>query len=97
MYRTLLAVLIVQMLCTPLSAEDSTINTLTVYDLKRDGWAVVEKYSYIETRPGTRSYSNLKRYVQVVEYILEKSKNKYKCIMKYDSQNDTIVEKCIKF
>ena len=66
-------------------------------DLKKDGWWVVEKKSYVEVRPGEHSYSNLKRYVQVVVYILQKAQEQQKCIMEYDSQNDTLIEECMKF
>ena len=58
---------------------------------------VVKKNSYIEIRSGTHSYSDLKRYVQVMEHILQKSESRYKCVMEYDSQNDTITEMCKKY
>jgi len=69
-------------------------NPLTVYGLKKDGWRVVKKNSYVEVRPGTNSYSNLKRYIQVVVYILQKNSSNYKCILEYDSQNDVLTEEC---
>ena len=57
----------------------------------------MEKKSYVKVRPGEHSYSNLKRYVQVVVYILQKAEKQQKCIMEYDSQNDTLIEECMKF
>ena len=96
MVRTLLTVLVLTVLSTPVFAGNAESNSLTVYDLKKDGWWVVEQKSYVEVRPGEHSYSNLKRYVQVVVYILQKAEKQQKCIMEYDSQNDTLTEECIK-
>ena len=76
MFRTLFTVLFLTVLSTPGFAENAKSNSLTVYDLKKDGWWVVEKKSYVEVRPGEHSYSNLKRYVQVVVCIFfKKQKN----------------------
>ena len=97
MIRTLVTVLVLTVLQTPVFAGNAESNSLTVYDLKKDGWWVVEQKSYVEVRPGEHSYSNLKRYVQVVVYILQKAEKQQKCIMEYDSQNDTLTEECMKF
>ena len=97
MIRTLFTVLFLTVLSTPGFAGNAKSNSLTVYDLKKDGWWVVEQKSYVEVRPGEHSYSNLKRYVQVVVYILQKAEKQQKCIMEYDSQNDTLIEECMKF
>ena len=97
MIRTLVTVLVLTVLQTPVFAGNAESNSLTVYDLKKDGWWVVEQKSYVEVRPGEHSYSNLKRYVQVVVYILQKAEKRKKCIMEYDSQNDTLREECTKF
>ena len=94
---TLFTVFVLSFLSTPVFAGNAKSNSLTVYDLKKDGWWVVEQKSYVEVRPGAHSYSNLKRYVQVVVYILKKAENQHKCIMEYDSQNDTLTEECMKF
>jgi len=96
MIRTLLAVFALTVLSASAFAEIAKSNPLTVYELKKDGWRIVEKNSYVEVRPGTNSYSNLKRYVQVVVYILHKSSSHYKCILEYDSQNDVLTEECMK-
>ena len=92
----LLALTFTVMFSTPVFAGNAKSNSLTVYDLKNDGWWVVEQKSYVEVRPGEHSYSSLKRYVQVVVYILQKAEKQQKCIMEYDSQNDTLTEECIK-
>ena len=97
MFRTLLTVLFLTVLSTLGFAGNAKSNSLTVYDLKKDGWWVVEKKSYVKVRPGEHSYSNLKRYVQVVVYILQKAEKQQKCIMEYDSQNDTLIEESMKF
>ena len=96
MIRTLLAVFVLTVFSASAYAEIAKSNPLTVYELKKDGWRVVKKNSYVEVRPGTNSYSNLKRYIQIVVYILHKSPSNYKCILKYDSQNDVMTEKCMK-
>ena len=96
MIRTLVTVLVLTVLQTPVFAENAESNSLTVYDLKKDGWWVVEQKSYVEVRPGEHYYSNLKRYVQVVVYILQKAEKQKKCIMEYDSQNDVLTEECMK-
>ena len=95
MIRTLLAVFVLTVFSASAYAEITKSNPLTVYELKKDGWRVVKKNSYIEVRPGTNSYSNLKRYIQVVVYILHKNSSNYKCILEYDSQNDVLTEKCM--
>ena len=81
----------------PVLSENTEADPLTVLDLRKDGWKVIEKKRYIEVRSGLNAYSNLKRYVQVEVYIFEKNENLYKCKMEYDSQNDTLTDKCLKF
>ena len=78
------------------NAENNNHNTLTIYDLKKHGWKVVKQKSYIEVRSGISPYNNLKRRVQIVIHILKKGDEKYKCIIQYDSQTDTINEECKK-
>ena len=96
MIRTLLAVFVLTVFSASAYAEIAKSNPLTVYDLKKDGWRIVKKNSYVEVRPGTNSYSNLKRYVQVVVYSLQRKEKHYKCILEYDSQNDVLIEECMK-
>ena len=96
MIRTLLAVFALTVLSASAFAEISKSNPLTVYELKKDGWRIMEKNSYVEVRPGTDSYNNLKRYVQVVVYIFYKSSSNYKCTLEYDSKKDSLTEKCMK-
>ena len=96
MIRTLLAVFVLTVFSASAYAEIAKSNPLTVYDLKKDGWRIVKKNSYVEVRPGTNSYSNLNRYVQVVVYFLQRNKKNYKCILEYDSQNDVLIEECMK-
>jgi len=92
-----LALIFTVMFSTPVLADNAKSNSLTVYNLKKDGWWVVEQKHYVEVRPGEHSYSSLKRYIQVVVYILQKAEKRKKCIMEYDSQNDTLREECTKF
>ena len=96
MIRTLLAVFVLTVFSVSAYAEIAKSNALTVYELKKDGWRVVKKNSYVEVRPGTNFYSNLKRYVQVVVYSLQRKEKHYKCILEYDSQNDVLIEECMK-
>ena len=96
MIRTLLAVFVLTVFSASAYAEIAKSNPLTVYDLKKDGWRIVKKNSYVEVRPGTNFYSNLKRYVQVVVYSLQRKEKHYKCILEYDSQNDPLIEDCMK-
>ena len=96
MIRTLLAVFVLTVFSASAYAEIAKPNPQTVYDLKKDGWRIVKKNSYVEVRPGTNFYSNLKRYVQVVVYSLQRKEKHYKCILEYDSQNDVLTEKCMK-
>ena len=96
MIRTLLAVFVLTVFSASVYAELAKSNPLTVYDLKKDGWRIVKKNSYVEVRPGTNFYSNLKRYVQVVVYSLQRKEKHYKCILEYDSQNDVLIEDCMK-
>ena len=96
MIRTLLAVFVLTVFSASAYAEIAKSNPLTVYDLKKDGWRIVKKNSYVEVRPGTNFYSNLKRYVQVVVYSLQRKEKHYKCILEYDSQNDVLIEECMK-
>ena len=96
MIRTLLAVFVLTVFSASANAEIAKSNPLTVYDLKKDGWRIVKKNSYVEVRPGTNFYSNLKRYVQVVVYSLQRKEKHYKCILEYDSQNDVLIEECMK-
>ena len=96
MIRTLLAVFVLTVFSASAYAEIAKPNPLTVYDLKKDGWRIVKKNSYVEVRPGTNFYSNLKRYVQVVVYSLQRKEKHYKCILEYDSQNETLIEDCMK-
>ena len=96
MIRTLLTIFTLTVLLAPSFGVIAKSNSLTVYELKNDGWRIVETKSYVEVRPGTNSYNNLKRYVQVVIYILHKNSSQYKCIMEYDSQNDVLTEECMK-
>ena len=96
MTRTLFTALFLVLFLTPAIAENCSSNSLTVYDLKKDGWRVVEKQSHVEIRPSKNPYNNLKRLVLVVVAILQKAEEQHKCIMEYDSQIDTILEKCNK-
>ena len=96
MTSTLFTTLFLVLLLTPAIAENSSSNSLTVHNLKKDGWRVVEKQSHVEIRPSKNPYNNLKRLVLVVVHILQKAEEQHKCIMEYDSQIDTILEKCIK-
>ena len=96
MTRTLFTALFLVLFLTPAIAENGSSNSLTVYDLKKDGWRVVEKQSHVEIRTSKYPYNDLKRLVQVVVHILQKAEERHKCIMEYDSQIDTILEKCIK-
>ena len=96
MIKTLLAVFVLTVFSASAYAEIAKSHPLTVYDLKKDGWRIVKKNSYVEVRPGTNFYSNLKRYVQVVVYSLQRKEKHYKCILEYDSQNDVLIEECMK-
>ena len=75
MIRTLLAVFVLTVFSASAYAEIAKSNPLTVYDLKKDGWRIVKKNSYVEVRPGTNFYSNLKRYVQVVFILFKERKS----------------------
>ena len=96
MTRTLFTALLLVLFLTPANAENGSSNSLTVYDLKNDGWRGVEKQSHVEIRTSIYPYNDLKRLVQVVVHILQKAEEQHKCIMEYDSQIDTILEACIK-
>ena len=96
MIRILFTVFVFSLLLKVVLAGNGNTNSLNVYDLKQDGWYVVKQKSYVDVRPGTYSYGNFKRYVQVVVYILQKAEKQQKCIMEYDSQNDTLKEECMK-
>ena len=76
------------------SFGENKIETDSVLKLKRQGWEVVEKKSWIESRPGLRPYQYMKRKVQVVKFKLYKNTNLIFCIVEYDSQLDTIREAC---
>ena len=96
MTRTLFAALFLVLFLTPATAENGSPNSLTVYHLKKNGWRVVEKQSHVEIRTSEYPYNYLKRLVQVVVHILQKAEERQKCIMEYDSQIDTFMEKCKK-
>ena len=96
MTRTLFTALFLVFFLTPAVAENGSSNSLTVYDLKKDGWRVVKKQSHVEIRTSKYPYNDLKRLVQVVVHILQKAEEQHKCIMEYDSQIDTILEECVK-
>lgn len=65
-----------------------------VYELKQQGWKVIDKQSRVESRPGLKSYQNLKREVLVINYRLLKNTQNLYCVVEYDSQLDTIRESC---
>ena len=96
MTRNLFTALFLVLFLTPAIAENGSSNSLTVFDLKKIGWRVVEKQSHVEIRTSKYPYNDLKRLVQVVVHILQKAEERHKCIMEYDSQIDTILEECIK-
>ena len=96
MIKTLVSTIIFMLLFSSAIAEKNSSNALTVYDLKKHGWKVVNQESYIDVRSGISPYSDLKRRVQIVIHILQKAGEKYKCIIRYDSQTDTIDEECKK-
>ena len=96
MIKTLVSTIIFMLFFSTAIAEKNSSNPLTVYDLKKHGWRVVKQESYIEFRTGIPPYHDLKRRVQIVIHILKKGDEKYKCIIQYDSQTDTINEECKK-
>ena len=69
--------------------------TATVYSLKNDGWRVIEQKTYVEIRPGVGAYIDLKRHIQITIYFLKRLERVYKCRVEYDSQKDSLMEKCI--
>ena len=76
-----------------------SMNQLTkesMIQLREQGWKVEEKKSFVESRPGKRPYQMLKRDVQVVLYRLHRQEQELFCRVEYDSQQDTIREKCSK-
>ena len=96
MIRTLCAALLLALFVSPAIAENDRSDSQTVYTLKQDGWRVVKQQSYVEIRTSKHPYNDLKRLVQVVVHILQKAEERHKCIMEYDSQIDTFMEKCKK-
>ena len=68
----------------------------SMIQLRQQGWKVEEKKSFVESRPGKRSYQMLKRDVQVVLYHLHRQQQELFCRVEYDSQQDTIREMCSK-
>ena len=77
-----------------LSYANESAEIRNVFELKRQGWEVLEKQSEIESRPGLKPYQNLKREVLVVKYRLSKGTEFLFCLVEYDSQLDTIREAC---
>ena len=67
---------------------------LHVYSFSRQGWHVLEKKSFVDSRPGLKPYKNLRRDVQVVQYRLQRDEELLFCRVEYDSQQDTIREYC---
>ena len=68
----------------------------SMIQLRQQGWKVEEMKSFVERRPGKRSYQMLKRDVQVVLYRLHRQEQELFCRVEYDSQQDTIREMCSK-
>ena len=66
----------------------------SMIQFRQQGWKVVEKKSFVESRPGKRPYQMLKRDVQVVLYRLHRQQQELFCRVEYDSQQDTIREMC---
>jgi len=65
-----------------------------VYGLTQAGWEIVEQIEKQEIRSGVSPYSSLQRVVSIMEYRLEKDGRRMVCWVSYDSQQDTLEEKC---
>ena len=65
-----------------------------MHRVRAEGWKIIDTKSSILVLEGESPYSNLSRRVLVEEYIVEKSKSRYRCTLTYDSQKDTFSEDC---
>ena len=68
---------------------------MNVFQRTQEGWRSEELETYIDSRPGKKPYEMLKREVQVILYRLHRGNENYFCRVEYDSQQDTIQEKCL--
>ena len=82
------------LLTSALFFTSSRAEQLRVSQLTQQGWQIQEKKSFIDRRPGLKPYQNLRRDVQVVLYRLKRGEEVLYCRVEYDSQQDTIKERC---
>ena len=60
----------------------------------KDGYVIAEKQSERRELPGAAPYDSLKRVVEVTTYRLTKADREVVCILTYDSQRESIEERC---
>ena len=76
-------------------AQQTAPTSLTVKDLREQGWEVKDMSSRNETRPGLPPYENLPRVVSITTYVLIRGDETITCDITYDSQRDNLQENCV--
>ena len=82
-------------LSSAVGAQQTAPASMTVKDLRQQGWDVKDMHSRNETRPGLPPYENLARVISITTYVLIRGEDTITCEITYDSQRDILQEHCV--